>query len=100
MKRRLDALVNVVGVTSVGVSLQTLSAISVDRVLAIRLKMRYKNVVTVVKTRVVLVMCWLFSTFHAVMIFASQAFFNLFQILGIIMCIGLSTVSYRDHNLS
>ena len=90
----MEIIVNVVGVISVGVSLQTLSLISVDRVLAIRLKMRYKDVVTIVKTRVVLVMCWFFSTFHVVMIFASKAFFNLFQILGIIMCIGLSTVSY------
>lgn len=77
----MEIIVNVVGVISVGVSLQTLSAISVDRVHAICIKMRYKDVVTVVKTRVVLVMCWFFSTFHAVMIFASQAFFNLFQIL-------------------
>ena len=87
-------LLTFLGVISVGVSLQTLSVISVDRVLAIRLKTRYKEVATVGRTRIILVLCCLFSTFHAVMIFASPAFFNLFQILGIIMCIGVSTVSY------
>ena len=94
MCRLMASIINVAGVISVGVSLQTLSAISVDRVLAIRLKMRYKEVTTVTRTRVVLAICWFFSTFHAVMIFVSPVFFNLFQILGIILCIGVSTVSY------
>ena len=90
----LGVIINVAGVISVGVSLQILSAISVDRVLAIRLKMRYKMVATVFRTRLVLVACWLFSTFHALMIFVSPVFYTFFQILGIIMCIGVSTVSY------
>ena len=86
--------VNVAGVISVGISLQILSAISVDRVLAIRLKMRYKEVASVFRVRLVLITCWFFSTFHAFSIFFSPAFFSLFQILGIILCIGVSTVSY------
>ena len=86
--------VNVAGVISVGISLQILSAISVDRVLAIRLKMRYKEVVSVFRVRLVLITCWFFSTFHAFSIFFSPAFFSLFQILGIILCISVSTVSY------
>ena len=94
MCRLMAIIINVAGVISVGVSLQTLTAISVDPVLAIRLKMRYKEVATVTRTRVVLAICWFFSTFHAVVIFVSPAFFNLFQILGIILCIGVSTVSY------
>ncbi|KAJ7393232.1 hypothetical protein OS493_006201 [Desmophyllum pertusum] len=87
-------IINVAGVISVGVSLQILTVISVDRVLAIRLKMRYKAVATLFRTRLVLVACWFFSTVHAVMIFVSPTLFSLFQILGIIMCVGLSTVSY------
>lgn len=87
-------VLNVAGTISVGVSLQILSAISVDRVLAIRLKMRYKEVATLFRTRLVLVACWLVSTFLALMFFVSREFFDLSQILGIIMCIGVSTVSY------
>ncbi|XP_078374494.1 adenosine receptor A3-like [Oculina patagonica] len=92
--RLLGTIIHVAGVISVGISLQILSVISVDRVLAIRLKMRYKEVATIFRTRLVLVACWFFSTFHALMLFVSAAFFTLFQILGIIMCIDVSTVSY------
>ena len=56
--RLMDIIINAAGVISVGVSLQKLSVISVDRVLAIRLKIRYKDVVTVTRIRVVLVICW------------------------------------------
>ena len=90
----LGIIIHVAGVISVGVSLQILSAISIDRVLAIRLKMRYKGVVTIFRTRLVLVACWFFSTFHALMLFVSPTSFALFQVLGIIMCVGVSTVSY------
>ena len=92
--RPMDIIINAACVISVGVSLQTLSVISVDRVLAIRLKMRYKDVVTVTRIRVVLVICWLYSMSHAVSIFASPAFFKLLQILGIIVCLGVSTAAY------
>ena len=46
--------------------------------------------------RLVLVACsWLVSTFLALMFFVmSREFFDLSQILGIIMCIGVSPVSY------
>lgn len=87
-------VLDVAGTISVGVSLQILSAISVDRVLAIRLKMRYKEVATLFRTRFVLVACWLVSTFLALMVFVSREFVYLSQILVIIMCIGVSTVSY------
>lgn len=90
----LGVIINVAGVISVGISLQILSAISVDRVLAIRLKMRYKEVASVFRVRLVLITCWFFSTFHAFSIFFSPTFFSLFQILGIILCNGVSTVSY------
>lgn len=55
---------------------------------------RDKEVATFFRARLVLVACWFFSTFHALMLFVSPEFFTLFQILGIIMCIGVSTVSY------
>ena len=56
----LGVIINVAGVISVGISLQILSAISVDRVLAIRLKMRYKEVASVFRVRLVLITCWFF----------------------------------------
>lgn len=92
--RVMGTIVNVAGVISVGVSLQTLSVISVDRVLAIRLKMRYKEVATISRTRAILAICWFFSTSHALTLFLSPALFSLFQILGIVMCVSVSTISY------
>ena len=92
--RIMGTIVNVAGVISVGVSLQTLSVISVDRVLAIRLKMRYKEVATVSRIRAILAICWFFSTSHALTLFLSPALFSLFQILGIVMCVSVSTISY------
>ena len=90
----MGTIVNVAGVISVGVSLQTLSVISVDRVLAIRLKMRYREVATISRTRAILAICWFFSTSHALTLFLSPALFSLFQILGIVMCVSVSTISY------
>ena len=92
--RIMGTIVNVAGVISVGVSLQTLSVISVDRVLAIRLKMRYKEVATISRIRAILAICWFFSTSHALTLFLSPALFSLFQILGIVMCVSVSTISY------
>lgn len=92
--RIMGTIVNVAGVISVGVSLQTLSLISVDRVLAIRLKMRYKEVATISRIRAILAICWFFSTSHALTLFLSPALFSLFQILGIVMCVTVSTISY------
>ena len=92
--RIMGTIVNVAGVISVGVSLQTLSVISVDRVLAIRLKMRYKEVATISRIRAILAICWFFSTSHALTLFLSPALFSLFQILGIVMCVTVSTISY------
>ena len=43
--------------------------------------MRYKEVATIFRVRLI-------------SIFMSPSFFSLFQILGIIMCVGVSTVSY------
>ena len=57
--------------------------------------MRYKEVATLFRTRLVLVACsWLVSTFLALMFFVNREFFDLSQILGIIMSIGVSPVSY------
>ena len=50
-------IIDVAGVITVGVSLQTLSVISVDRVLAIHLKIRYREVATCNRTRIVLLIC-------------------------------------------
>ena len=76
------------------VSLLTLTAISVDRLLALTLKMKYKQVVTLTRVRVVLVCFWIPS-----IAFASMSFLNLTISKGFgytvkFSCIIISTCCY------
>ena len=87
-------IIDVAGVITVGVSLQTLSVISVDRVLAIRLKIRYREVATANRTRIALLICWCTSTLQGVSFFINMAFYNMYQVVGISFCICVSSISY------
>ena len=87
-------IIDVAGVITVGVSLQTLSVISVDRVLAIHLKIRYREVATANRTRIVLLICWCTSALQGVSFFINTAFYNMYQVVGISFCICVSSISY------
>ena len=87
-------IIDVAGVITVGVSLQTLSVISVDRVLAIHLKIRYREVATANRTRIALLICWCTSTLQGVSFFINTAFYNMYQVVGISFCICVSSISY------
>ena len=87
-------IIDVAGAITVGVSLQTLSVISVDRVLAIHLKMRYREVATANRTRIALLICWCTSAFQGVSFFFNTAFYNMSQVVGIPFCICFSSISY------
>ena len=65
-----------ISATLSGVSLTTLSAISVDRLLALLLGMRYRQVVTVQRVRIAVFLSWVKSTTVALLyIWSKQAFF-------------------------
>ena len=77
-----------------GVSLLTLTAVSVDRLLALLLGLRYRQVVTLKKMQLVVVAFWLFSAAVAM-----TAFFNVLIALSItcivlFLCIVTSTFCY------
>ena len=63
----VGTLLNFMGVIFCGVSLLTLTAISVDRLLALLLGLRYKQVVTLKRVWFNIVVFWLFSTGSAVL---------------------------------
>lgn len=86
-------IIDVAGVITVGVSLQTLSVISVDRVLAVHLKIRYREVATANRTRIALLICWCTSTLQGVSFFINTAFY-MYQVVGISFCICVSSISY------
>ena len=61
-------LSNVIAVTFCGVSLLTLTGISVDRLLALLLGLRYRQVVTLRRVRLLVVIVWLSSFALAIML--------------------------------
>ena len=74
------------------VSLWTLTAISVDRLLALLLRLRYKQVVTLKRTYVMVITIWIAST-----VFTSTQNLNItlwYWIIVIPLCIVISVFSY------
>ena len=76
------------------VSLLTLTAMSVDRLLALLLRMRYRQAVTLKRTQVVVVSFWVASA-----VFSTAYFLNFLIILwscsiAVLICLVTSTISY------
>ena len=57
-----DVIYEITAVVFCGVSIQTITAISVDRLLALSLDLRYRQFVTIRRVRVLVIMSWLFSS--------------------------------------
>ena len=78
-----------------GVSFATLTAMSIDRYLALHLGMRYRAVVTTSRVTKVLVGLWIFAAFLGSLQFflSSQTFFRV--VTGVMVCfLGIMTVAY------
>ena len=74
------------GVTLSLLSLMTLTAISVDRLLALLLGLRYRQVVTLKRTRFVAVGGWIASIVGASTFFLNLLIFSLYQYIVIAFC--------------
>ena len=84
----------VLGVIIFGVSLSTLTAISVDRLLALSLRLRYRQVVTLKRSRIVVALLWLLHIFVGSMYFWVHFIFLWYGYVQITVCILLSGFSY------
>ncbi|KAL9960334.1 hypothetical protein ACROYT_G033780 [Oculina patagonica] len=84
----------VIGAILFGVSLSTLTAISVDRLLALLLMLRYRQVVTLKRIRVVVAMIWFLFISVATTYFWVQLFLLWFGYILITVCIITSVFSY------
>ena len=84
----------VTGFAMSGVSLLTASEISVDRLLALRLRLSYRQVVSLGRVRLVVVATWLVSLVSGLTSLWNREAFNLLQIIGTFLAIAISTVSY------
>ena len=82
------------GCTFIGVTLLTMTAISVDRLLALLLRLRYKQVVTLKRMRVVVIAFWLVSIAIAAVQLWNVAALRWYSYLVIPLCQATSAFCY------
>ena len=85
---------NTTGFLFSGVSMLTITAISVDRLLAVTLGLRYRQVVTVWRTRTLLITFWTINMAFAIMFFHYFGVILYFVIAFTSLCILISTFCY------
>ena len=76
------------------VSLLTVTAISVDRLLALLLGLRYRQVVTLRRTRITVIALWILSIISACTIFWNPLIFAWYQHIGTAMCLVTTIFAY------
>ena len=88
-----------------GVSVGTLTAISVDRLLALLLGLRYRQVVTLKRTYVIVITLWVLPAVFSTLWFWNPLITLWYGIMGIPLCLIISIFSYtkifltlRHHN--
>ena len=77
-----------------GVSLSTLTAISVDRLLALLLGLRYKHVVTLRRVQVLVVLFWLYNGATAMTYLYNDILTVAIICTGLLLCLVTSTFCY------
>ena len=77
-----------------GVSLLTLTAISVDRLLALKLKLRYRQVVTLSRVKIFIIFSCLFSITTGITFFLNYRFAQGLGSVGLLMCMVISVICY------
>ena len=82
------------GDTLCGVTLITLTAISVDRLLALLLGLRYRQVVTLKRTRLIAFGGWIMSVVGASTSFLNLLRFSLYQYIVIAFCLVTTICAY------
>lgn len=91
---RILVAIYLVGVVLFGISLSTLTGISVDRLLALLLKLRYRQVVTLKRSRLAVTFMWLLNIFMATMYFGVHFIFLWYGYILIPVCFAITTFSY------
>ena len=80
--------------TLCSVSLLTLTAISVDRLLALLLGIRYRQVVTLKRTRITAIGLWILSIFGASTLFWNRLIISWYQYIGTAVCLVTTIFAY------
>lgn len=77
-----------------GISILTLTAISLDRLLALLLGLRYRHVVTLARVRGIIITSWLVFPFLAILYFWNVEFFVISTCVNVLLCFTASTLCY------
>ena len=77
-----------------GVSVETMTAISVDRLLALLLGLRYRQVVTLKRTYAIVFTLWVSPALFSAMYFWNPLITMWYSIIGIFLCLIISIFSY------
>ena len=92
--KQSSILIDVASTMFCGVSLLTMTAISVDRLLALVLGLRYRQVVTLRRVWILVVSCWLFSAVLVVSSFYNRRIKQLIVSILTLVCIITSSFCY------
>ena len=84
----------VTGFVLCAVSLMTMTSISVDRLLALLLGLRYRQVVTLKRTYIAITILWVGSIHAGTIYFVNPLVTSWLGNIGILLCIVISIVSY------
>ena len=90
----LDIIYATTAVVFCGVSIQTITAISVDRLLALSLGLRYRQIVTIRRVRVFVIMSWLLSSAASLTYLFSELIHTSITCIALFICVAVSTFCY------
>ena len=89
-----EAITHICSGVLCGISLCTLTAISVDRLLALRLGLRYRQVVTVKRVRGIIILSWLIEPSLGMLYFWNLGIFMITLSTVVLLCFVASTFCY------
>ena len=89
-----DIIYAITTVVFCGVSIQTVTAISVDRLLALSLDLRYRQFVTIRRVRVFVIMSCLFSSAASITYLFNVLIHTSITCIGLLICVAVSTYCY------
>lgn len=90
----LDSIWFVLTFAMCGISLCSITAISVDRLLALHYHLRYPTIVTASRIKITLVLMWIAILLLSGVYFWSRDAYFLIIALGVFLCLTISTCSY------
>ena len=93
--RYVNGAVYITGLALSGVSLMTTAAISVDRLLALLLGLRYRQIVTLKRTYFIVAAFWVFDLVASLRIIFDHRITLLYSYIIIPLCLVVSLASYR-----